>query len=158
MSFNIGIRRNSRPKHRAVDAVAHLSEENRRLRAQLVGASAAVGQLDQRLAAAHNQLKAAHGTNVSLVRQVNDLSTERDQLADKNEALAVQLAPHLAADANRNAVTVPPSVRDTTAGEDQATTPIDVRELRERFNTGPIVTLHHSPQAADPTHIPVPAA
>lgn len=157
MSLHLGIRRNSRPKHRAVDAVAHLSEENRRLRAQLVGASAAVGQLDQRLAAAHDQLKAAHGTNVSLARQVNDLSTELDQLADKNEELAVQLAPYLAADANRNAVTVPPSVRDTTAGEDQATTPIYVRPLWEALGIGPIVRVDN-PQATDPTHIPVPAA
>lgn len=155
MSFHVGIRRTSRPKHRAVDAVEELREEARRLRAQLVGASAAVGQLDQRLAAAHNQLKAANGTNVSLVRQVNDLSTERDHLADKNEELAAQLAPYLAADANRNAVTVPPSIRDTTAGEDQATTPIDVRPLWQAFGISPIRV--DNPQATDPTHIPVPA-
>lgn len=31
---------------------------------------------------------------------------------------------------------------------------IDVRGLRERFATGPVVSLHQSPQAADPTHVP----
>ena len=156
MSLHLGIRRNSRPKHRAIDAVEELREETRRLREQLVGAATAIGHLDQRLAAAHNQLKAANGTNVSLARQVNDLSTERDQLADKNEELLQQLAPYLAADANRNAVTVPPSVRDTTAGEDQATTPIDVRPLWEAIGIGPIVRVDN-PQATDPTHVPVPA-
>ncbi|MEU1433973.1 hypothetical protein ABZ438_07730 [Streptomyces sp. NPDC005786] len=73
-------------------------------------------------------------------------------------ALRTQLAPYLAADANRNAITVPPAERDTTAMEDQATAPIDVRELRTRFTAGPVVSLHYSPQAADPTHIPAPAA
>ncbi|WP_030917472.1 hypothetical protein [Streptomyces sp. NRRL B-24720] len=156
MSLHLGIRRHSRPKHRAVDAVEDLREENRHLRAQLVGAATAVGQLDQRLTAAHNQLKAANGTNVSLARQVNGLSTERNELVDENEALLQQLAPYLAADANRNAVTVPPSIRDTTAGEDQATTPINVRPLWDALGIGPIVRVDN-PQATDPTHVPVPA-
>lgn len=30
----------------------------------------------------------------------------------------------------------------------------DMRGLRERFAAGRVVTLHHSPQAADPTHVP----
>jgi chromosome segregation ATPase len=35
----------------------------------------------------------------------------------------------------------------------------DMRDLRDRFATGPVVTLNNSPQAASPTHVPVvPAA
>lgn len=48
--------------------------------------------------------------------------------------------------------------RDTTDGADQATTPVDVRELRGRFTAGPVVTLAHSPHATDPSQIPVPAS
>ncbi|MEU8829421.1 hypothetical protein [Streptomyces sp900116325] len=156
MSLTLGIRRHSRPKHRASDKVAELERQVRSMSEQLVGAAKAIGHLDQRLAAAHDQLKAANGTNVSLARQVNGLAIERNVLVDENEALLQQLAPYLAADANRNAVTVPPSVRDTTAGEDQATTPIDVRPLWEAIGIGPIVRVDN-PQATDPTHVPVPA-
>ncbi|MFD3999922.1 hypothetical protein [Streptomyces rubiginosohelvolus] len=81
----------------------------------------------------------------------------KDQQAETVSAFG-QLAPYLAADANANAITVPPSERDTTAFEDQATAPIDVRELQARFTAGPVVSLQYSPQAADPTHIPAPAA
>jgi septal ring factor EnvC (AmiA/AmiB activator) len=156
MSLHLGIRRNSRPKHRAVDAVEDLREEARRLREQLVGAASAIGHLDQRLAEVTGQLIATRGTNANLIRQANDLAIERNQLARDNETLAAQLAPYLAADANRNAITVPPSVRDTTAGEDQATTPIDVRPLWQAIGISPIVRVDN-PQATDPTHIPVPA-
>lgn len=31
---------------------------------------------------------------------------------------------------------------------------IDVREIRERFATGPVIALHNSPQAGDPAHVP----
>ena len=73
-----------------------------------------------------------------------------DELTAENLALKAELA-------NTAAVTVLPMERDTTAFEDQATAPIDVRDLQARFAAGPVVDLHHSPQAADPTHIPAPA-
>lgn len=89
------------------------------------------------------------------------LQSERDELLEESaewrveaQTLRARLAPYLAAEANATAVTVPPMVRDTSATEDQATGPIDVRGLRERFATGPVVSLHHSPQAASPTHVP----
>lgn len=31
---------------------------------------------------------------------------------------------------------------------------IDLRELQARFTDGPVVTLHHSPQATSPAHVP----
>ncbi|MFD7861816.1 hypothetical protein [Streptomyces sp. NPDC059783] len=57
--------------------------------------------------------------------------------------------------ANTMRVDVPLMERDTTDGADQATAPIDARELRERFAAGPVVTLHHAPQATTPVHVPV---
>lgn len=80
---------------------------------------------------------------------------------EEKAALAAELAwwrerfgQQVADEINADRVTVPPMVRDTSAMEDQATGPIDVRDLRERFATGPVVSLHHSPQAASPTHVP----
>ena len=70
------------------------------------------------------------------------------------EELTAEVTALKAALANASRVDVPPMERDTRHGADQATTPIDVRELRDRFNAGPVVTLHHSPQAANPARIP----
>ena len=69
-------------------------------------------------------------------------------LAEDNERLWQRLAPFEAAEANRTAVTVPPAERDIDP-DDQPTHPtgIDVREVRERFASGPVVSLHHAPQA-----------
>ncbi|MEU0783453.1 hypothetical protein ABZ341_18005 [Streptomyces sp. NPDC006173] len=89
------------------------------------------------------------------------LQAERDELLEEcaewrveAQTLSARLAPFLAAEANATRVTVPQMVRDTSAFEDQATAPIDVRELRERFASGPVVSLHHSPQAGNPAHVP----
>lgn len=60
------------------------------------------------------------------------MQSERDEWQDEAVALRAQLAPYLAAEANANAIPVPPMVRDTSAIEDQATEPtIDVRPLWE---------------------------
>lgn len=87
-----------------------------------------------------------------------DLSGAREDLRAAEDEIAYlrkRLAPFLAAEANETAVTVPPMHRDTSDGADQATEPIDVRDLRARFAEGPVVTLHPSPQAAvDPAHVP----
>ncbi|WP_097982860.1 hypothetical protein [Streptomyces sp. f150] len=156
MSLTLGIRRPR--KHRAVDEVGRLREENHRLLTQLFGARDHIAIQDQQLADVRAKRAEAEQVVVCLDADLRDRTTERDQARDEIRQLHAQLAPYLAADANANAVTVPPAERDTTAFEDQATAPIDVRELQARFTAGPVVSLHHSPQAADPTHIPAPAA
>ncbi|MEU2996831.1 hypothetical protein [Streptomyces sp. NPDC006863] len=156
MSLNLGIRRPR--KHRAVDAVANLRDENRRLLTQLVGAHDHIAIQEQQLADTRAKQAEAEQVVVCLAADLDERTAERDQARDDLAAARALLAPYLAADANANAVTVPAPERDTTAFEDQATTPIDVRELQARFTAGPVVSLHHSPQAADPTHIPAPAA
>jgi len=60
----------------------------------------------------------------------------------------------VADEANAHAVDVPPAIRPISGPEDEATGPIDVRDLRARFAGGPVVSLHHSPQAVRPDHIP----
>ncbi|WP_329217453.1 hypothetical protein [Streptomyces microflavus] len=156
MSLTLGIRRTR--KHRAVDAVANLRDENRRLLTQLVGAHDHIGIQEQQLADERAGRAGAERVARCLVADLDERTGERDQARAEVVALRSQLAPYLAAEANANAVTVPAAERDTTAFEDQATAPIDVRDLRDRFTAGPVVSLHHSPQAADPAHIPAPAA
>ncbi|WP_372344639.1 hypothetical protein [Streptomyces sp. KL116D] len=97
----------------------------------------------------------------------DELRRERNELKDSLDAAAVDYAGVLhdldaanaeverlrAELANRDAVTVPPMERDTTAIEDQATAPIDVTTLREAAaagRLGPVVQVSHSGASADP--------
>ncbi|XCM28933.1 hypothetical protein ABXI76_05610 [Streptomyces parvus] len=148
----------SKPKHRAADKVAELRDENRRLLTQLVGAHDHIAIQEQQLADVRVKRAEAEQVVVCLAADLDERTAERDQALADLAAARAQLAPYLAAEANTNAITVPASERDTSRFEDQATAPIDVRELRNRFTACPVVSLHHSPQAADPTHIPAPAA
>lgn len=157
MSLIPGISR-TKPKHRAADKVAALRDENRRLLTQLFGARDYIAIQEQQLAEVRAKRSEAELELIRVAAERDDRAEERDQALAEASRLRAQLAPYLAADANANAVTVPPAERDTSRFEDQATAPIDVRELRTRFTAGPVVSLHHSPQAADPAHIPAPAA
>jgi outer membrane murein-binding lipoprotein Lpp len=83
-----------------------------------------------------------------------DLSGCREDLQAAEDEIAYlrkRLAPFLAAEANENAVTVPPMERDTTAIEDQATGPIYVQTLRDAAAAG-----HLGPALAvtDPGRVP----
>ncbi|MFI7329289.1 hypothetical protein ACIBQ3_32220 [Streptomyces rubiginosohelvolus] len=164
MSFSSLISR-SKPKHRAADKVVELKRQLKDQQAetvsafgQLIGAADTIAILQHQLADVRAKQAEAEQVVVCLDADLRERTEERDQALADVAALRAQLAPFLAADANANAITVPPSERDTTAFEDQATAPIDVRELQARFTAGPVVSLQFSPQAADPTHIPAPAA
>lgn len=81
----------------------------------------------------------------TIVRQqasIDDLTAERDHLAEQVTALRLKFGAELAAEANANAITVPLMVRDTTAIEDQATGPI------------PVITLQQAFGSTDPAHVP----
>ncbi|MFF1544138.1 hypothetical protein [Streptomyces sp. NPDC058291] len=75
---------------------------------------------------------------VKLQADVDDLTAERDGLAEELAALKRRFAAQLAADANTYRITVPPMVRDTSAIEDQATCPIPVHTLWEALGLGPV--------------------
>ncbi|TGB11588.1 hypothetical protein [Streptomyces sp. MZ04] len=76
------------------------------------------------------------------------MQSDRDQAIADREADAAELAELRVYKANAEAVTVPPMERDTTAIEDQATGPIDVRPLWEAL--GPVIRVSTSGASADP--------
>jgi cell division protein FtsB len=131
-------------RRRAVDKVAELREENRRLFTRLMGADDAFALLHQQLADTAAKQAEAEEIIVQQLANLDDLHAENEQLRDELAALKVRFGPELAAEANANAITVPPMVRDTSAIEDQATQPIPV-----------VVPLHEAPFATtDPAHVP----
>jgi peptidoglycan hydrolase CwlO-like protein len=118
-----------RGKHDPDVVIERLRDENRRLLTIVAGSDDAFALLRQRCAEAEELV-------VQLQADKEELTEERNQLVDEVRALRDELAPHRAAEANVNAVTVPPMERDTSAVEDQATAPIDVRTLREAADAG----------------------
>ena len=142
---------------RAVDKVEELREDNRKLLDRQLTADDYFALLAQDRNETYAAWEFAERKRQEAEQVAMCALEENAGLIAEVEHLRLQLAPFLAAEANANRIDVPPAVRDTSAFEDQATAPIDVRELRERFASGPVVSLHHSPQAADPGHIPAPA-
>jgi ribosomal protein L29 len=81
---------------------------------------------------------------VQQLAHLEDLRAKHDEILAELLALKTRFGPELAAEANANAITVPPAVRDTSAIEDQATQPIPV-----------VMPLHEAPFATtDPAHVP----
>ncbi|WP_030169109.1 hypothetical protein [Streptomyces sp. NRRL S-813] len=125
-------------RHRAVDEVA-------RLRGLLEGAHALIAGLQLQLhdkdqALADTAAKQAEAEEIVVQQQadIDELTEQRDVLRDQLAALRVRFGPELAAEANANAISVPPMVRDTSAIEDQATAPIDVLPLWQALGIGPV--------------------
>lgn len=135
-------------RHRAVDEVKRLRAENRVLLEMKAGWDETIVGLHQELARVRGEQAEAELTVVALQADKDDLVDERDQLEATVAALRAQLAPYLAAEANAHAVTVPPMVRDTTDGADQATAPIDVRPLWEALGIGPVTDPGQTSQGA----------
>ncbi|WP_328903215.1 hypothetical protein OHR86_27840 [Streptomyces sp. NBC_00441] len=147
MSLHLGIRRPR--KHRAVDAVSNLRAENHQLLGQVVGAGQAITSLERELADVCGKRAEAEQVVVCLEANLRERTEERDLLLAEVAALKARLAPYLAAEANANAITVPPSIRDTDAMEDQATEPIKVLTLAEAHGISPVIRIADAP-AADP--------
>lgn len=157
MSLIPGISR-TKPKHRAADKAAELKQKLKDQQAQtasafgqLIGAADTIATLQHQLADVRAKRAEAEQVVVCLAADLDERTEERDQARAEVTVLRAQLAPYLAADANANAITVPPAERDTTAFEDQATEPIKVTTLREAFAVGPVVATQGS---TDPAHLP----
>jgi hypothetical protein len=134
---------------RAVDKIAELRDENRKLLTRQMAADdffALLVQDRDEVHVAWQQEKKAR----TLLEDINrSLRSEVDAWQDLVDNLRAQLAPFLAEEANAHRVDVPPMVRDTAAMEDQATAPIDVKPLWEALD------IHYAgPGAASPTHVP----
>jgi hypothetical protein len=148
-------------RRRAADKVESLREENRKLLDRQLAADDYFAILTADRDHVYAAWEFAETARQEAEMVAACLQAERDELLEEcaewrveAQTLSARLAPFLAAEANATRVTVPRMVRDTSAFEDQATAPIDVRELWERFASGPVVSLHHSPQAANPAHVP----
>lgn len=125
MSITIpGLRRDHRPrpKHRATDEV-------NRLRIELA-------RKDQAIDAADGLIGRLKASNDQLLTK----ATRYDEAEAYAAAVRQELNELRAFRATTLAVTVPPMERDTSDGADQATQPIDVRPLWERFGVGKEVT------------------
>ncbi|MBB5130257.1 peptidoglycan hydrolase CwlO-like protein [Streptomyces albaduncus] len=116
-------------KHRAVDEVTRLRSLLDGANALIRGLQLQVAERDEALAKTAARQAEAEEIVVAQLASIEDLRAENDQLH-------VKLAALKAAAANAGAVTVPPMVRDTSAIEDQATAPIDVRPLRDAAAAG----------------------
>lgn len=121
---------------RAVDKVAELRDENVRLLNRQAAADDFFAILMHDVVttnAAWGQEKQLRGEAEEAAAQMR---MERDEWRDEALALRARFGPQIAAEANANAVTVPCGYRDTSAIEDQATGPIDVRPLWEAADAG----------------------
>lgn len=122
-----------RSRHRAIDEID-------RQKALRLGADMRIKALGVQLEDAEairawtaQQLAAAEELVVKLQADVDDLTAERDQLAEDNAALRIRFGAQLAAEANANRVDVPPMRR---IGADQDTTSIDVTSLWAAADAG----------------------
>lgn len=137
----------AKAKHRGLTPW-QLVQKIRRLEAGLDEATCKVIELTtevDELKAARNQLEA------DFDQAAIDLSGSREDLHAAEEEIAYlrkRLAPFLAAEANATTITVSPMVRDTSAIEDQATGPIDVRALWQARDAGLLQPV------TDPGHVP----
>lgn len=141
MSLTIPGLRRAIPKHRAVDKVTQLRDENRLLMARQSAADDFFALLTQDRDEVYRCWQSA----------AEDRDTAEALAAEQAEEITElrrRLAPFEAAEANRLAVTVPPMVRDTSNGADQATTPIDVRPLWDALFVGPVINPDSHPHAA----------
>lgn len=126
---------------RAVDKVTELREEN----VKLLNRQAAADDYFALLMQDRDDVYAAWQWSEQARQEAETVAacmqSERDEWRDMALTLQARFGPQLAAEANANRVTVPPMVRDTSAVEDQATGPIDVRPLwaaRDAGLLGPV--------------------
>ncbi|WP_405461514.1 hypothetical protein OG786_29060 [Streptomyces sp. NBC_00101] len=149
MSLHLIPRRNSKARHRRADR-AELQQELQQLRRQLVGAADVIAAQQRQLDEVRAHLAEAEQVAVCVSADLEDRTVEHAEAVAEATYLRAQLAPYLAAEANAAAITVPDAVRDTTAVEDQATAPIDVRPLWLALDVDRIVRVADAPAADDP--------
>ncbi|GGV36622.1 hypothetical protein GCM10010293_39980 [Streptomyces griseoflavus] len=125
-------------RRRAIDKVEELRAENRRILTLLAGADDAFALLHQQLADTAAKQADAEMVVVCQQADIDDLRAENDGLRDQLAALRIKFGPQLAAEANANAITVPPAIRPVDGPEDEATAPIDVKPLWAALGIGPV--------------------
>ncbi|MDX3328841.1 hypothetical protein PV405_29975 [Streptomyces sp. ME02-6979-3A] len=134
-----------RPKHRAVDKVQELRDENQRLLAQLVGARDYIDLLDRDLAEERSYRAEAEQVAACTAADLDERTEQLDEARAELATTRALLAPYLAAEATAGAVTVPEMERDTAAMEDQATEPINVLPLWDALGVSPVHRIADTP-------------
>jgi hypothetical protein len=138
---------------RAVDKIAELRDENRKLLTRQMAADDYFALLIQDRDEVYAAWEDERRKREDAEQAAAAMQSERDELLEEcvewrveAQALGKRLAPFLAEEANANSVDVPPMVRDTTAMEYQATGPIDVTTLwaaRDAGLLGPVTDPGH---------------
>lgn len=123
-------------RRRAVDEVERLRRNEIAILTNLHAAGDEIALLHQDLAEARARQGEAEEIVVQQQADIDDLNAECDGLRNEVLMFRARFGAQLAAEANAAAITVPPMVRDTSAIEDQATGPIDVRSLQEAAAAG----------------------
>jgi hypothetical protein len=134
---------------RAVDKIAELRDENRKLLTRQMAADDYFALLMQDRDEVYAAWEFAEQARQEAEMVAACMQSERDEWRGEALALRARFGPQIAAEINDNRVDVPPMVRDTAAMEDQATGPIDVKPLWEALD------VHYAgPGAANPVHVP----
>jgi len=132
---------------RAVDKVAELRDENRRLLTIIAGSDDAFMLLRQELGETAAKQGAAEELVVQQQADIDDLTAERDEWRNEALRLRARFGPQIAAEANAHAVDVPPGIRPIDGPQDQATGPIYVKPLWDALGAGPTAAV------TDPGHV-----
>ncbi|AWT42609.1 MULTISPECIES: hypothetical protein [Streptomyces] len=123
-------------RRRAVDEVERLRRDLTLALSHLHAAGDELAFVKQERDEARAKRAEAEEIVVKQQADIDELTEERDELAEELAALKRRFAALLAVEANTHRIDVPPMVRDTSAIEDQATEPIDVRPLQEAAALG----------------------
>jgi hypothetical protein len=134
---------------RAVDKIAELRDENRKLLTRQMAADDYFALLMQDRDEVYAAWEFAEQARQEAEMVAACMQSERDEWRDEALQLRARFGPQIAAEANAQRVDVPPMVRDTAAMEDQATGPIYVKPLWEALDV-----RYAGPGAASPTHVP----
>ena len=137
-------------KHRHADTIRRLRREKR----QLLDRQQAADDYFQRLIADRNEVYSCwldeRDGRLIAESAASQMRSERDEWRDEALRLRARFGAQIAAEANANAVTVPPMVRPIDGPQDEATAPIDVRPLWDALGVGPTTAV------TDPGHFPTP--
>jgi hypothetical protein len=133
-------------RRRAVDEVDRLRSQEITLLTNLHAAGDRIAVLEQALAETGRKQAEAEEIVVQQLADLDDVTAERDALAEEVAALKRRFGAQLAAEANAARIDVPPMIRPVDGPEDEATAPIDVRPLWEALDgryLGPVFDPGH---------------
>lgn len=134
---------------RAVDKIAELRDENRKLLTRQMAADDYFALLMQDRNEVYAAWEFAEQARQEAEMVAACMQSERDEWRDEALSLRARFGPQIAAEENAHPIDVPPMVRPIDGPEDQATAPIDVKPLWEALG------VHYAgPGAASPTHVP----